>query len=136
MRTPEVDTTFLTIEQAMEIKDEGERVFALSCIAVGCNLQHQISVGDSIIDFLVVNPKKPPHLENKGTLVEVTLMPKEDIDKRTLLRKIKGKKRRVINKTGFRKKRQEKSMTESDYQWTMLYRENILNLLQIRIDQG
>ena len=39
------------------ITNEGERNFALACLEVGCEVYHQVEVGDSDIDFLVVNPQ-------------------------------------------------------------------------------
>ncbi|MBP9781771.1 hypothetical protein KBC89_03890, partial [Candidatus Woesebacteria bacterium] len=54
----ENDSQYLNVEQAKALKSASERDFALRCLAVGCLLVHQIPVGSSVIDFLVINPKR------------------------------------------------------------------------------
>lgn len=116
---------YLTFDDALDIEDDKERSFALACLSVGCLVQHEVSIADSVIDFLVINPQ----INNGGTLVEVTRMSKEDLDKKFIKKKKKGKKTKVLNTTGKRKKRQIEAMKSSGYRWTVMYGENLKKIL-------
>ncbi|HEX9008200.1 MAG TPA: hypothetical protein VF837_02990 [Patescibacteria group bacterium] len=119
----------LSEEDARGIKDEGERAFALACLEADCLVFHQIVVGQSKIDFFVLNPKNP---STEGKLVEVTLESKEDIEKKHI-RKGKGRHaKKVINTTGMRKQRQIESMRSSGLPWTILCRNEVENLKRTR----
>ena len=125
---PELGIPLSEVE-ALGIKDEGERAFALACLESDCLVFHQITVGQSKIDFFVLNPKNP---STEGKLVEVTLESKEDIDKKHI-RKGKGRHaKKVINTTGMRKQRQIESMRTSGLPWTILCRNEINNLKRTR----
>jgi len=114
----------LTEVEALNIQNEGERLFALACISVGVEVYSQIPVGISNIDFFVVNPKA----FTVGKLVEVTMEKKEDLDKKFVTIEKCGVKRRVLNTTGPRKKRQMESMKQSGHKWTILFDREVNNL--------
>ena len=129
MNTFETESKYLTLERAELIEEISKRIFALKCISVGCLVQEEIAVGHSIIDFLVINPKRLEHEETLGKLVEVTMMSKLDLMKNKVHRRVNGRKRRVLNKSGIRKQRQIESMIQSEYPWTILYGEHIGNIV-------
>lgn len=106
---------FLTLEEALGIKSESERYFAVACLEVGCILYYQIAIDRSIIDFLVINPRIPK-TRRVGKLVEVTLMWREELNRK--------------NRTGLRKQHQIANMKESGLAWTILYRGEIERLRQ------
>jgi hypothetical protein len=110
----------LTKEEAVQINDLRERTFALACIKVGCEVYSQIPVGNSRIDFFVINPKN-----DRGKLVEITYESREDIYKKNLTVIKKGRKKRVPNNTGLRKQRQIESMKASGLPWTILCRDEM-----------
>jgi hypothetical protein len=112
----------LSREWAEELKNQGERDFALACLEVGCEVYYQIAVGDSMIDFYVVNPKT----KTEGKLVEVT-MEKRLIWKK-YIHKVWRSEKKVVNTTGLRKQRQLDSMMQSGHKWTMLFDEEVSNL--------
>ena len=114
----------LFLSEAEKITNEGERLFALACLEVGCKVFYQIPVGASNIDFLVVNPKA----KTRGKLVEVTMEKREDMEKMFVTRMKDGKEVIVANTTGFRKQRQIESMKDSGRKWTILFNEEIRNL--------
>ncbi len=101
MNFNKINISFLNKEQALAIPNPTERLFALRVLEAGCEIAHQIPIGDSVIDFLVVNPNNP---RSQGKLVETTLMMREQMDQNTIAKMVKGKKRRVTNDTGKRKK--------------------------------
>ena len=78
----------LTEELAGEIKNQGEKAFALACLEVGCEVYYQIPVGDSNIDFRVINPKA----NNRGKLVEITMEKRKDVEKKFVQKTKNGKK--------------------------------------------
>ena len=119
----------LTEAEALSIKDQGERDFALACIEVGCLLYTQIPVGNSRIDFLVVNPKNP---SSKGKLVEVTYEKRADIEKKHIKKGKGHQAKKVINTTGMRKLRQIDRMKNSGLPWTILCGEEMENLKRTR----
>jgi hypothetical protein len=128
----EKDIPPLTLADALAIASDSERIFALKCLAVGCKVWYQVLVGHSIIDFLVVNPKRPDNHSKKGTLVEVTLLKKEHAYQKCLKKLIRGKKNRTVpNTTGQRKQRQIEAMQASGYHWTILYHHNLRSLQQL-----
>ncbi len=116
--------TEITFENISTLKNEGERLFAEACLTSGCVLFHPVQVGESEIDFWVINPKS----QSPGKLVEVTLEDEADLDKKTVTKKISGKKKKVPNKTGERKKRQIENMSESGHSWTILFRTHLENI--------
>jgi|GEM_PF-1983822 len=124
----------LSVEQAKTISSSSERNFALRCLAVGCLLYYQVPIGHSCIDFLVINPKAHQHAdlleESYGILVEVTLLSRADKEKKTRQKVIKGKKKKLVNKTGLRKERQIQAMAISGYRWTILYEENMEKIMK------
>lgn len=79
----------LTTQTAKKIINEGERNFALACLGVGCEVYHQIAVGISNIDFLVINPKA----NTEGKLVEVTMEKRANIEKKFIKKRF-GKSRK------------------------------------------
>ena len=126
--------TPLSIEQAQELIDDSERYFALRCIAAGCLLWHEIPIDQSCIDFLVVNPKilaegELPTYES-GTLVEVTFLSVFDKDKKMKVVSKNGVKKKVLNETGKRKNNQIQAMRNSGHRWTILYKENLVKMLE------
>ena len=114
----------LTWGLAEKLRNQGEKDFALACLEVGCEVYYQIPIGDSKIDFYVVNPKA----NTGGKLVEVTMEKRTDLRKRYIQRGRGGQKKRVINATGLRKQRQMDNMKQSGYRWTMLFSEEVSNL--------
>jgi hypothetical protein len=114
----------LSEEEAYGITDEAEKIFALRCLEKGILLYHQVEVGNSVIDFLVVNPKAV----SPGKIVEVTMQKKEDLEKKTVTIGEGKNKRTVPNKTGFRKQRQIESMKQSGWNWTILMNEEMKRL--------
>lgn len=126
MQMTEYERYCLTKNQAEEIPNQSERLFALRCLAVGCVVYYQVPVGQSLIDFLVTNPKVP---QSKGTLVEVTLLDKESMHKRRIKKAGKNRKRKTTNRTAKRKERQIESMKESGGRWTILYKDNIAGIV-------
>lgn len=114
----------LSESEAMKIENEGERLFALACLEVGVEVYAQIPVGISNIDFYVINPKA----YTAGKLVEVTMEPREDMDKKFVTKISKGVRKKVLNTTGPRKKRQMESMKESGHKWTILFDREVNNL--------
>lgn len=132
MISTERDFEYLTLEQAKALKSDSERDFALRCLAVGCLLVHQIPVGSSVIDFLVINPKRYTNAggETRGKLVEVTQLdesPKmqhNSTDKRRKSRS-KNKIKQQYQKTKARKERQVDAMRSSGHPWTILYGEQL-----------
>lgn len=135
MNLVENNSQYLTLEQAEALKSDSERDFALRCLAVGCLLVHQIPVGSSVIDFLVINPKRYANAsgEPRGKLVEVTQLdesPKRQKNTASGRRKSasKYKKKQKYKKTKERKNRQVEAMTFSGYPWTILYNEQLKNM--------
>lgn len=122
MNINEINLSFLNEEQASAIPSPTERLFALRVLEVGCEIAHQIPVGDSTIDFFIINPKNP---RSEGRLVETTQMSREQMCQNTITKKVKGKKRRVANDTGRRKKRQEAAMESSGLPWTIMFGDNL-----------
>jgi len=123
------ELAFLSHSEAQEIECKTEREFALRCLAVGCFLVHQVPVGESVIDFLVINPRRAQEgVLPQGRLVEVTLMSKSQKDVKNVRRHPKDK-HKVRNTTGERKERQITAMKNSGYSWTILYKENIHQML-------
>lgn len=137
---------FLRICDARKIKDDAERSFALLCLSVGLLLKHQIPVGDSTIDFLVVNPKSK---NKKGKLVEITMCKKDVLKEKEqnngsyiqspnltyggYAKNISGQKFNTVKNIG-RKARQLKRMQDSGYAHTMLFRNTMEKILQNCID--
>lgn len=129
----------LRVCDARKIKDEAERSFALLCLAHGLILKHQIPVGDSVIDFLVINPKSK---NKKGKLVEVTLcnadVLKEKIPKNLVSQEdTYGSYAKDISDHSFdqvknrgRKARQLKRMQNSGFHYTMLFRITMEKIIQ------
>lgn len=135
MISTERDFEYLTLEQAKALKSDSERDFALRCLAVGCLLVHQIPVGSSVIDFLVINPKRyiDSAIEPRGKLVEVTYFNKVSRSHRKSTQKkntgTKEKKNRhKYQETKARKNRQIEAMKASGYPWTILYSEQLTNI--------
>jgi hypothetical protein len=81
-------------------------------------------VGISNIDFYVINPRA----FTAGKLVEVTMEKREDMDKIFVSKVVGGKRLKVKNTTGPRKKRQIESMKESGHKWTILFDREVNNL--------
>jgi hypothetical protein len=119
------------MEEALEIRDQGERDFALKCLTMGLLLQHEVTIGQSLIDFFLINPKRLAAIGESGTLIEVTQMPKANKDKKFVTKKKKGKKKKVLNKTGQRKQRQIEAMKASGYRWIILYRETLRKIMNV-----
>ncbi len=137
MNLVENNLQYLTLEQAKALKSASERDFALRCLAVGCLLVHQIPVGSSVIDFLVINPKRYANasVEPRGKLVEVTQLdesPRRQKNTASGRRKSenKYKKKQKYIKTKARKNRQIEAMKASEYPWTILYSEQLINIKQ------
>lgn len=128
----EHEFTYLTRQEAEAITSQSEREFALRCLAVGCLLVHQVQVGMSTIDFLVINPRRRTETGalTEGKLVEVTLMSEDQKDKKFVKRHHKDKGHKTLNTTGQRKDRQIQAMEASGYSWTILYKESIRRLLR------
>ena len=114
----------LTETEASVLENEGERLFAEACLEVGCEVYYGIQVGNSKIDFFVINP----HAYSQGKLVEVTMERKEELDKMIVTRIRNGVKTEEVNKTGFRKNRQIENMKESGHKWTILFDSEVKNL--------
>lgn len=97
-------------------------------------LAYQIPIGKSIIDFLVINPKRygSDKVKPRGKLVEVTYYNPNPRDQKNQSRKNKGawgRKRRIKQQeTQARKSRQIEAMKMSGYPWTILYFEQIENI--------
>lgn len=92
---------YLTPREARRIKDQYERDFALRVLAAGCVVFYQIPVGASVIDFLIINPKRSDGSE--GILVEIT----------------------HSEKMTARKYRQKEAMIASGMKSVLLMRENL-----------
>lgn len=133
----------LRVCDARKIKDQAERSFALLCLAYGLILKHQIPVGDSVIDFLVINPKSK---NKKGKLVEITLCNADVLKEKTpnnppfddhtyggYAKNISGQNFNTVKNIG-RKARQLKRMQDSGYAHTMLFRNTMEKILQNCID--
>ena len=118
----------LTWGLAEKLRYQGEKDFALACLEVGCEVYYQIPIGDSKIDFYVVNPKA----NTGGKLVEVTMEKRDELKKRYIQKGRGVQKKRVINATGLRKQRQLDSMRQSGHKWTVLFNEEIGNLRKKR----
>lgn len=128
MSGKEHSSKYLTLEQAKQLPSESERLFAVRCILAGCILEHQISVGSSVIDFLVHNPKRK---KGSGKLVEVSLLKRAGQDGFQKTSKKKRKKKRIRERksdTLQRKQRQIAAMQASGLPWTILYNEHIIRL--------
>ncbi|HNS65543.1 MAG TPA: hypothetical protein PKJ26_03540 [Candidatus Woesebacteria bacterium] len=135
MISTERDFEYLTLEQAKALNSASERDFALRCLAVGCLLVHQIPVGSSVIDFLVINPKRYTNAggETRGKLVEVTQLdesPERQINSTNKRRKSRNKNKikQQYQKTKARKERQVDAMRSSGHPWTILYNEQLKNM--------
>lgn len=125
----ELQGTVLTLEEALKLPSESERLFAVRCILVGCILEHQVPVGSSVIDFLVRNPKR---IDSDGKLVEVTLLDRVQqggsSGKSRRNRRKAQRNRRKNSGTVERKQRQIVAMQASGLPWTILYNEHIISL--------
>ncbi len=112
-------------EDTKRLTNPTERAFALRCIAVGCIVFHEVRIGSSLIDFLVINPRINRTGEHTGILVEVTRMRKAQKDVKAVRCPGKNNRKKRPNLTGKRKNRQIEAMAASGLRWTILYGENL-----------
>lgn len=109
----------LTRETALCLCNASERDFALRALNVGCEVYYSIPVGNSLIDFYVVNPKRKE--EDGGIIVEVTELLKEDLQAGTTTC--------VSSRTAQRKKRQIEAMVATGRKYVVLFGENLIRML-------
>ena len=107
---------FLKMEEALELKSDSERYFAVACLRVDCYVYYQIAIENSVIDFLVINPRLPKG-HRTGKLVEVTMMDRSELFL-------------VDNRTSQRKQHQIENMKGSGLASTILYRKEMEKLHQ------
>lgn len=87
-------------------------------------MAYQIPIGQSIIDFLVINPKRygSDKVKPRGKLVEVTYI--DEVEKEY----VSEKRKRIHQEMRARKLRQVEAMKASGYPWTILYFEQLENI--------
>jgi len=125
MKRIEIYREPLSLEEAEQIKDSNERLFAQECISRGHHVFPKIPVNGSLIDFYVVNRKKQ---FNQGKLVEVTIHEENILHQRNVIINKKGRKVLRPSKNGWRKKRQINAMRDSDVPYTVMWRQELENI--------